>query len=62
MQRYTTLISYLPKEEEEPSDAQPAAALHKRVILLGQAPYVDFDALFQASYARPAIPHVHAPA
>ena len=39
-QRYLQLMGDMPKEEEEPTDAQ-MAALDKRVNQMGQAPYVD---------------------
>ena len=41
LQRYSLLMGGPPEEEEEPTAAQ-LAGLHKRVILLKQAPYVDF--------------------
>eukprot|EP00438_Fugacium_kawagutii_P032453 Skav223757 [mRNA] locus=scaffold3575:530860:532071:- [translate_table: standard] len=41
-QRYCTLMGSAPEEEEEPTDFQ-LAALHKRVVVLDQAPYVDFS-------------------
>ena len=42
MQRYVTLMGSAPEEEEEATDAQ-LAALHKRTVLLGHPPYVDFS-------------------
>ena len=41
MQRYTLVMGGPPEEEEEPTAAQ-LAGLHKRVIVLKQAPYTDF--------------------
>ena len=41
-QRYITLMGAPPEEEEEATDAQ-LAALHKRTVLLGHPPYVDFS-------------------
>ena len=41
LQKYTLLMGGPPEEEEEPTAAQ-LAGLHKRVVLLKQAPYVDF--------------------
>ena len=41
-QRYITLMRAPPEEEEEATDAQ-LAALHKRTVLLGHPPYVDFS-------------------
>eukprot|EP00435_Cladocopium_sp_Y103_P014598 s616_g3.t1 len=38
---YIALMGSPPLEEEEPSEAQ-LSALHKRVVVLGQAPYADF--------------------
>ena len=40
LQRYTLLMGGLPEEEEEPTSSQ-LAGLHKRVILLKQAPCVN---------------------
>ena len=42
LQRYVTLMGAYPEEEEEPSDAQ-LSALHRRTVVLKQAPYVDFS-------------------
>ena len=41
LQRYSLLMGGPPEEEEEPTAAQ-LAGLHKRVVVLKQAPYVDF--------------------
>ena len=41
LQRYTLVMGGPPEEEEDPTTAQ-LAGLHKRVVLLKQAPYVDF--------------------
>eukprot|EP00439_Symbiodinium_sp_Y106_P048834 s2768_g6.t1 len=41
LQRYTLAMGAAPEEEEEPTEAQ-LAGLHKRTLILDQAPYVDF--------------------